>query len=139
MKAIAQCPCCYSMVRIEDDGSLAIVRIAKPEPGSEWRPRRGPRRSPAPVVHEPVPLPAPSSPSEIDVQALQVVERVAVEQGFSLAELRSTSRSARLVRARWAAMAAARSETEASLPQLGRILNRDHTTVLHGLRRVGVA
>jgi hypothetical protein len=136
MSTVTQCPCCYSLVRVEDDGSLAIVRIAKPEPGAEWRPRRGPRRTPAAPSHPPVPLPAPSTAREIDDQALRVVERVAGERGISLAELRSTSRSPRLVRARWAAMTAARSETDASLPQIGRILNRDHTTVLHGLRRM---
>jgi hypothetical protein len=133
MSTVTTCPCCDSLVRVEEDETLGIVRIAKPRPGDEWRPRKVARRTPPPLPMEPVPLDVATS---VDDEAREVIERVAGEHGFTLGVLRSPSRSPRLVRARWAAMAAARSETDASLPQIGRILNRDHTTVLHGLRRM---
>ena len=47
----------------------------------------------------------------------------------------STLRRQDLVRARHIAMWLARQRYGVSLPNIGRTINRDHTTVLHGIRR----
>ena len=43
-------------------------------------------------------------------------------------------KEARIVRARWDAWALARAAGW-TLPEIGRAFNRDHTTILHGLRK----
>jgi hypothetical protein len=125
MSPVTTCPCCNSTVSVEDDGTLGIVRVAKPEAGHEWQPQR-PRRG-RPVTRL-------RSDQE---EARAVIKRVARDFGLTLADLRAHDRSPRMVRIRWEAARAAGEETDASLPQIGRILYRDHTTVLHGLRQLG--
>lgn len=61
--------------------------------------------------------------------AIEVCEKHHV----TLAELQSPLRYKPIVRARWELMARAYSETGASFPAIGRFLNRDHTTVMHGV------
>lgn len=58
------------------------------------------------------------------------------EHSVSKEDLRSHSRKPHLVRARWDAMKLLRARG-LSLPAIGRLLNRHHTTVLDGLRRAG--
>lgn len=53
----------------------------------------------------------------------------------TLPQLLSERRDAALVEARQAAWLLARELTTASLPAIGRAFRRDHSTVLHGLRR----
>jgi hypothetical protein len=131
---LTRCPCCNSTIRVCPDGArLEIVSVSKPSAAEVWRPRpksRRPRQLTAPSI---------TSRNTTEREAIAVIARVASKQGYDLGELRSTSRAPDLVRIRWQAMAAARAETAASLPQIGRILNRDHSTVLHGLRRVEAA
>lgn len=129
---IATCPCCNSLVRVEPEtATLEIVRIAKPAPSERWVP---PRRR---TVAAPVPLSEIETARQAELRdAVRVVSRVAREAGLSLSEIRSRSRRRDLVDTRQAAALAARRETAASLPQIGRILNRDHSTVLHGLRQL---
>jgi chromosomal replication initiation ATPase DnaA len=67
--------------------------------------------------------------------ALAIAAAVASEQGVSLTEIRSPGRSADLLRARQQIAVEARRVAGASLPEIGRVINRDHTTVLHCLRR----
>lgn len=50
-------------------------------------------------------------------------------------ELRGRRRTKYVSRARQLLYWALYEATDASLPQIGRYLNRDHTTVLHGIRR----
>lgn len=54
--------------------------------------------------------------------------------GISVAEARGPSRLKDVSYKRFHVMAILRSWGR-SLPQIGRLLNRDHTTILHGLRR----
>jgi chromosomal replication initiation ATPase DnaA len=68
--------------------------------------------------------------AEIDA----IIDLVARRHGMSIDVLRGKSRSAPLVRIRQLAMSEAR-DAGYSLPEIGRALNRDHTTVLHGIRR----
>lgn len=53
----------------------------------------------------------------------------------TLAQLQSPIRMKHIVRARWELMYRANREIGATLPRIGHFLNRDHTTVLHGIRR----
>lgn len=63
-----------------------------------------------------------------------IAEQVAVKHDLSLADLKSASRMKPLARARFEYFARAH-EAGFSLPQIGRTMNRDHTTVLNGIRR----
>jgi chromosomal replication initiation ATPase DnaA len=63
-----------------------------------------------------------------------IIDLVARRHGLTIDLLRGQSRSAPLVRVRQFAMSEAR-DAGYSLPEIGRALNRDHTTVLHGIRR----
>lgn len=51
-------------------------------------------------------------------------------------DLRGPSRTHEMVRARQAAMYLCRELTDLSLPRIGEIFERDHTTVMHALRKV---
>lgn len=64
---------------------------------------------------------------------------VAARSGYSAEDLRGRRRSRDLVRWRHVAYATLRLATagRASYPELGRVFGRDHTTVMHGVARVG--
>lgn len=73
---------------------------------------------------------------ENDQFALQwFVENAAKEFGVTVSDIYSDRRGGGLPPARWAVMWAARKGTHYSLPRIGLALNRDHTTVMHGLSR----
>ncbi len=65
-----------------------------------------------------------------------VVRAVAKYYGVSLGDIVSSRRARGLIRPRQVAMYLARELTGHSLPAIGRVLDRDHTTVLHGCRRI---
>jgi len=75
----------------------------------------------------------------------QVAAGVAAMHGFTLAEIKGRCRQKRICQARFAVIAALRAERNRhgeprwSLPAIGRFLNRDHTTIIHALRRVEAA
>lgn len=74
-------------------------------------------------------------PREVGFEA--IVAAVAAEVGTSRQELLSRNRRPAVVRARHLAMYLARELTDASLPDIGRAFGgRNHTTVLHAVRRV---
>jgi hypothetical protein len=63
-------------------------------------------------------------------------DRIVARYGVSVTELASARRSRDVVRARHHLMWLLRQETHWSLPHIGRFLGgRDHTTVMHGIRR----
>lgn len=64
-----------------------------------------------------------------------IVCLVAADHGLTSADLYGRSRTRRVVAARQAAMLAVRRQTDMSLSEIGRLFDRDHTTVLHGIRR----
>lgn len=68
--------------------------------------------------------------------AWSLVERVCARSGVSVPALMAKGRTARLVATRHVAMYLARNLTDLSLPRLGQIFHRDHTCVLHAVRRV---
>lgn len=71
----------------------------------------------------------------------EIAAEVAGAHGVPLKRLLSPSRFTPVVRARWEAMARIRAvqwpdgRPRYTLPQIGRFLGRDHTTVIHGIRR----
>lgn len=58
------------------------------------------------------------------------------QRNIRVAEFFGSTRVARIAHARQECMALIREKTDLSLPQIGRIFNRDHSTVLHALRAV---
>ncbi|MEK6271861.1 MAG: chromosomal replication initiator protein DnaA [Actinomycetota bacterium] len=75
--------------------------------------------------------PVVDSPS---VDAIQ--EAVCSVRGVSRQDLLSAKRTSRISHARQLAMYLTRQETSLSLAQIAREFNRDHTTVLHAIRKV---
>ena len=66
----------------------------------------------------------------------KIARAVAKYHNLSFQQLISASRFKEFVRARHHAMYEMRENTELSLPAIGRVLgHRDHTTVLHGVRK----
>ena len=69
-----------------------------------------------------------------------IVKQVADEHGFTVDQLCGPSPRHDLARARFDAWHRIRTEvrfrgTQPSLPQIGKWFGRDHTSILHGLRR----
>jgi chromosomal replication initiator protein len=56
--------------------------------------------------------------------------------GLPVAELTGRNRSAKIALPRQIIMYLMREEIGASFPQIGQVLNRDHTTVMHGIGRI---
>lgn len=63
-----------------------------------------------------------------------ILQLVAVEAGLPPELIRGECRQRELVQARWLVMALAQRCLGYSLPRIGRLMGRDHTTVLHGIR-----
>lgn len=65
-----------------------------------------------------------------------LIVRAAEHYGLSPKAVLANRRQTSIVRARWAVAWAAQHATEYSYPRIGRALGgRDHTTVMHGVRR----
>jgi chromosomal replication initiator protein len=65
-----------------------------------------------------------------------ILRTVADYYGVECEGVVSKSKSKTLTHSRHVAMFLIRRLTEHSLPEIGRSLNRDHTVVLHGVRRI---
>lgn len=90
----------------------------KPEPEPE----------PEPVV---VPKPKPAlSPAQL------IIYNVALKHGLTYADIMGRSRKADIVTARHEAMYELRQTGKYTLPQIGRFMHRDHTTILHACRKM---
>lgn len=69
-------------------------------------------------------------------KGMQIIREVCIKYNISLEDLISERRTAKIVLPRQEAMYRLCTETDWSLPRIGRALgNRDHTTVLHGRRK----
>lgn len=67
--------------------------------------------------------------------AREIIMRVAQWRGVPFAVIVGTRRTRHIVAARFEAIrAVADARPDLSLPQLGRIFNRDHTSILHALK-----
>ena len=81
-------------------------------------------------------IPGPTSTATTVRRILATVARM---HGMTVEDLKGPRRTARVVRARQDAMAAVWLNcSKLSLPAIGRIMRRDHTTVLHALRQRGI-
>jgi chromosomal replication initiator protein len=65
------------------------------------------------------------------ITALSIIERAAAKHGVETEFLRQDRRDAATVAARHDAMQRIRRELGWSYPRIGRLFNRDHTTVMH--------
>lgn len=78
----------------------------------------------------------PLSYLDAPAAARTVLEIVADACGLAIADITGPSRRRRFVVARHIAMNLARRHTSASLPEIGAIFERDHTTVLAAVRGI---
>ncbi len=67
---------------------------------------------------------------------VKLAKPVCDKTGVSLAAIRSNQRNADICIARHILMYMASIHTKLSLPSIGRFLNKDHTTVIHGTERI---
>jgi chromosomal replication initiator protein len=85
--------------------------------------------------HEVRDLIRPQEPRRVKIEDIQRV--VARQYNVSRADLLSSRRTANVVRPRQVAMYLAKTLTLRSLPEIGRRFGgRDHTTVLHAVRKI---
>jgi hypothetical protein len=109
-----------------------------------------PAPKPQPAITQPVEVAPPVAPVELPVNELvaafrlvqskdglarEIIRDCAAEGNFPIRLLSSDYRNRHIVRLRQKAMYRMHRELGWSLPRIGRMLNRDHTTVLHGVRR----
>lgn len=80
------------------------------------------------TAEQPAAAPSPS--------AREIIEAVAQDFGVSRDEILSERQRGDAVAARWAAMDLVRRMTPMSLPRIGRVFGRDHTTVLNAVRKM---
>lgn len=66
-----------------------------------------------------------------------IAESVAHDHGLTFADLAGRSRKKHIVAARYSAIRLVRAVSSMSYPQIGRMFNRDHTTVMHALGVLG--
>lgn len=90
-----------------------------------------PKVTPVAVPEENVSVFEPKFPSP----SSEIIYRVAQKHGVGVGDIRGTSRKPNLVLARQEAAYEIRMKRGLSLPQIGVMLGRDHTTVLHGIKR----
>lgn len=69
----------------------------------------------------------------------KLLEAVASEFRFSVDQLRSQIRKQELVDARHVFCWLARNHSSASYPMIGRMLDRDHSTVMHGVKVINAS
>jgi chromosomal replication initiator protein len=65
-----------------------------------------------------------------------IIAKVTEKFGISVEELKSKNKQRRISDARQISMYLIREMTDLSLPRIGEVFNRDHTTVLHGWRTI---
>lgn len=64
----------------------------------------------------------------------KIIDEVCAKTGLDLIDMKSDRRPRKITRIRFYAYWRARHETTFSLPQMGTAFNRDHTSILHGIR-----
>jgi chromosomal replication initiator protein len=75
-------------------------------------------------------------PSGRTVTSTSILFAVARFYGVNADELKARSRHKQIVEPRQISMYLLREDAHLSTPEIGRLLNRDHTTVLHGIKQV---
>lgn len=72
----------------------------------------------------------PLSPAQL------IIYNVALKHGLTIADIMGRRRKPNIVLARHEAMYELHATGKYSLPQIGRFMKRDHTTILHGCRKI---
>jgi hypothetical protein len=103
----------------------------RPQPTSASAPAAPPPSASVPTVKLPT---APQSTTRRLVKA--ILGASAERYGLKVEDLLGRSRLMNVAHARQIAMYLCRNSTPLSLPRIGAIFGRDHTTVLHGCRAV---
>lgn len=76
-------------------------------------------------------------PEQIAREPKRIIARVAAAFGFTCADIVGDRRTHDVVRARFAAIAAVReAHPDWSTTKLGQVFNRDHTSILHAIRKM---
>lgn len=109
-------------LRVTEPADSDLVDIARPPPAT-----------PPIVVEATVESEAQPTPAPFIIDVMRVVAR---RYGRTVLDLKSTRRCAPIVRPRQIAMYVAYKVTVHSTPRIGRAFHRDHTTVLHAIRKV---
>ena len=65
----------------------------------------------------------------------QIIEEVSAKYGVPVYFIKSKRRTRNLTQPRFEICWRAKRETNASLPKIGKLLNRDHTSILHAIRK----
>lgn len=73
-------------------------------------------------------------PSRHCVSGREILDRVARLHDVTVDDMTGPSRMRHICEARWAAMRELRASGK-STPRIGQLLHRDHSTVVHGLRK----
>ncbi|WP_375408553.1 helix-turn-helix domain-containing protein [uncultured Methylobacterium sp.] len=142
------------------DAKALKARLMGEAPARSSAPIARPAPVPQPVFVTPEAAPPAIDPAEAERQAMQawareyegtpamsrhartrfIIRTIAVHHGVTVEEVEGEGRRAKVVRPRQLAMVALWLEISSmSLPSVGRLLNRDHTTVLHALRKFGAS
>lgn len=107
-----------------------------------------PEPEPEPEIEvEPEPEPEPAKEPAFDASAYappmppvfprRIIAEVAAAHGMKPKDILGRRRSKPFVTARHAVICALADNTGLSLAGIGRLINKDHTTVLHALRKAG--
>ncbi|WP_026379387.1 helix-turn-helix domain-containing protein [Afifella pfennigii] len=85
-------------------------------------------------IHVIRPVPAVIEDAQAEAECRRLLATIARRHGLTFSDLQAVRRHRRLTEARHEGMYQAAAETLLSLPAIGRLLHRDHTTVIHGVR-----
>lgn len=116
---------------------MGAIEVAKPKAVAPVPPK--------PVVAAPAVLPLRLRPRTPPINMLErpaakfLLRLVVLKHKISAETILGPARHKDVVSARMEAMCLIYEHTQWSLPQVGRFMRRDHTTVLHALRKNGVA
>lgn len=78
----------------------------------------------------------PRSDAEKARDATGIINHIATAYGVNSRDLLSFNRAAKLARARQVAMYRLREDMQLSFPEIGEIMSRDHSTVMHGYQKI---
>jgi hypothetical protein len=120
----------YTMIRNHFFAIPARVEATPPVPAAQ-------PDNPEPAPEPGRPEPAPKLPRGVGLHVNDILRAVCREFDITKVELLSDRRSADVVRPRHIAFSLCKHLTTCSLPEIGRRFGgRDHSTVLHGVRKL---
>jgi len=91
------------------------------------------------VVHILLTKPEPGEEPEVEVTPSDILQRVAAEAGITSELILGDSRGVEAVRARDRVIWLLRMDLGMGPSEIGRFLNRDHSTILHSIKKTGEA